>query len=225
MKKLLLSLIILSLVMFVSCKNIPSQEKLPELETCVAAALMDMDENYSDETLKAMSIVVRTNLLITPENKPNFKANDKYLKLASATAGLVLKNKADNLVELGFENNDSYTWQKSIKKSQLLEFALKNNISLTSLTKINPVINNGKVVSLEVGGKSFDYDSLAQEFDLESNIIDNISQTKTELIINGKSKGFYGYFDVKNSEQLSNNNYFFEDILGYFFENLKVIKN
>lgn len=225
MKKLILCFCGFMLLFFVSCKNIPIQDNPPDLENQVAYELMMRDKNYSDETLKAMSVIIRTNLSINSPTKSNFGASEKYLNLTNQTKGQVLKNNQNNMVEISFENSDNYNWQKTIKKSEILKYALKNNISLTTLSKINPDIKDGVVMGLEIGNKYFNYEELAKEFNLESNIIENITQNKNEIIINGKNKGFNGYFNIEKSEQLSNNNYFYQDILGDFFENLTLIKN
>lgn len=225
MKKLVLLFCSLFLITFVSCKNLPVSNKVDDIDLLVASEIENLDKNYSDETLKALSVLIRTNLSINATKSNNSHPGEKYRKLTYATKGQVLKNQKGNLVEIGFESHENYSWQKIIKKSKVLEFALKNNISLTNLSNISPIMNGDRVAGLEIGNKYFDYDSLAEKFGLESNIIDSISQTKTEIIIKGKNKGFYGYFDPKISEQLSNNNYFYEDILGYFFDNLSVIKN
>lgn len=225
MKKYFFVLLSFVFLSFVACKNIPKQENLSDLEIQVASELMLKDENYSNETLKAISVVLRTNILVNGSKTYNFKADEKYTKIANQTKNQILKNKQNNLVEISFENNENYKWQKSIKKSDLLEFALKNNISLTNLSKINPIFENNKVLGLEIGNKYFDYENLAKEFKLESNMIENITQNKNEIIISGKNKGFYGFFDIEKCEQLSNNNYFYKDILSEFFDNLTLINN
>lgn len=224
MKKIFLLFCCLTLTLFASCKQIPKSNSYPNIESQVAAKLMELDENYSDETLEAMSVVLRTNLIVNHSNENLVCDNEKYLKIANETSNLVLKNNNGSLVEISFENTDDYLWQKSIKKSELLDFAFKNNISLTNLSKINPVTKNEKIIGLEIGNKYFDYNALAQEFGLESNTILKISQDKNSIIVSGKTKGFYGYFDTTKSEQLSNNNYFFKDILTDFFDNLTINK-
>ena len=128
-----------------------------------------------------------------------------------------LKNKNGSLVKISFEDSPDYTWQKNIKKSDILEFALKNNVSLTSLSNIEPVMENEKIIALKIGNKSFNYNTLAEHFGLESNIIEKISTNSTEIIIKGKNKGFNNSFDIETSEQLSNNNYNYLEILNIIF--------
>lgn len=223
MKKLFIFSICVIFCLFVGCGKLNKTSSPSLIETTVAAELEKLDNNYSDETLKALSVIIRTNLHINNklENQIN-NPSEKYSKIASSTKNKVLKKDDGTLVELSLENSDNYKWQKSIKKSKLLEFALKNGISLTNIKNISPELKNDKVVGLKVGNKYFDYQTLANEFDLESNIIENITESKSEIFITGKQKGFFGSFDFKTAEKLSNNNQDFVSILKYFFEDLKI---
>lgn len=207
---------------FVACSKTTSSTNFKyDVNKSVAIELESLDKNYSDETLKALSVILRTNLSIN-NKKYNKAPKEKYVKITNQTKNKVLKNKNNNLIEISLDNNEEYSWQKTIKKSKLLEFALKNKISLTSLSNIDPVIQNGKVTSLNIGNKQFEYELLAKEFGLESNIIENITDNKKEIVIKGKNKGFQPKFDITKSEQLSNNNQNYEAILKTFFNDLKI---
>lgn len=222
MKKYIILFLSVFLFMFASCGKLEKQPDYSKIETMVALELesfCDSKQNtFSDETLKAVSVIIRTNLKINPTNNKKIKTNEKYLNIAKQTCGKVLKNKNGSLVEISFDNNENYSWQKSIKKSRLLEFANKNNISLTSLSTFEPVLKNERVIGLKIGGKYFDYKTLANEFNLESNIIEKISENRNEIIINGKNKGFSPVFDLEKSEQLSNDNYNYLEILSVIFD-------
>lgn len=207
---------------FVACSKTSSNTVSNyDINKSVAAELESIDKNYSEETLKALSIILRTNFS-TNNKQINKQPSQKYLNIANKTSNKVLKNENNNLIEISLDDNEEYSWAKTIKKSKLLEFALKNKISLTSLSNIKPVIQDGKVKSLNIGNKQFDYEILAKEFGLESNVIENIEDNKKEIVIKGKNKGFYSHFDTKKSEQLSNNNQTYEQILKTFFNDLKI---
>ena len=222
MKKLFFMALCLFLFGFVACSNTHTKPiSINELNKQIAIELENLDNNYSDETLKALSVVLRTNLTINKKQSSK-TPTEKYLKVAESTNKKVLKNKNDNLVEISLENNNKYSWQKTIKKSKLLEFAFNNKINLTNLSKIEPILENEKVIGLNIGNKYFEYNLLAKEFGLESNIIENIEDNKKEIIISGKNKGFYSHFDIIKSEQLSNNNYNYEQILNLIFSDLKI---
>jgi hypothetical protein len=130
-------------------------------------------------------------------------------------------DKNNNLIEISLIDSDEYRWQKIIKKSKILEFASKHKISLTNISDIKPY-ENEKVSGLNIGGKIFDYKMLITEFGLESNNIEKIETTKTEVIIQGKNKGLFDNFSTHKSEQLSNDNYNYKDILKIFFNDLKI---
>lgn len=223
MKKIICFISILSIFIFVGCKNIEINEvKQDDLTIQIASKLQNLDNNYNEETLKAMSVVLRNNILINNEKyeAKQEKIEEKYLLIAESTKNLVLKNDNNDIIEISFENNENYTWQKNIKKSEILEFALKNKISLANISSVEPVTENDKVIGLKIGKKFIDYKQLADEFCLQSNQITNISSNKSEIIITGKNKGFYNYFDIYKAEKLSNNNYNFKEILADFFDNL-----
>lgn len=225
MKKIFLFIFSLMMIFCVSCKNIEEVEvSYDEINMQIAYSLQKMDENYTTETLKAMSVVLRNNILINNNSDFDKDVNldQKYIDIAQLTNNLILKNNDNDLIELSFENNENYTWQKNIKKSELLEFALNNNVSLASISSIEQVNDNGKIVGLKIGKKYFDYQSLAKEFDLQSNEIINISSQKDEILVTGKNKGFYGYFNTQKSEKLSKNNKNYKEILTEIFDNLKL---
>ena len=207
----------------IGCSN--TTQKLTsktDINKIVAVQLENIDKNYSDETLKALSVILRTNQTInnseTTENTPS----EKYLEIVNKTKNEVLKDKNNNLIEISLTDNTEYHWQKNIKKSKILEFALKNKINLTNISDIEPVFENEKVKGINIGGKFFDYQMLITEFRLESNTIENIETTKSEVIIKGKNKGIFDNFDTCKSEQLSNNNHNYKDILKIFFNDLKI---
>lgn len=227
MKKIFLFIFSFILIFFVSCKNIEEVEvSHDKIDLQIAYSLQKMDKNYTTETLKAMSVILRNNILINENSSSDIEENisQKYIDIAQSTNKYVLKNKNDDLIELSFESNENYTWQKNIKKSELLEFALENGISLTSISSIEPVSENEKIIGLKIGKKYFDYQTLAKQFNLQSNQITNISSQKDEIIICGKNKGFYGFFNIENSEKLSKNNQNYKEILTENFKDLKLEK-
>lgn len=217
-------MVVLSLIMmiFVGCGKLEKQESV-NVDDFVAQELEKIDNNYSDETLKAMSVIIRTNMIVDNETLNNkTKPSEKYRNLTKATSYKILKDKNNNLIKTSFENSPDYTWQKNIKKSDVLEFALKNNISLTNISNVEPVFENDKIKALKIGNKTFDYSELASQFGLESNNIEKITTNKTEIIVKGKNKGFVNSFDIKTSEQLSNNNHNYLEILNHFFDDFSV---
>lgn len=220
MKKICVSILSLLVLLFISCGKIPEVQPVSDINLSIAKKLQEMDENFSDETLKAISVALRNNILINHENLNDGKVNSKYLEIAKSTDEKVLKNKDGILIEISFSDNDDYTWQKNIKKSDILEFAMNNNIKLTSLTNIKEVSDNGRIIGIYIGNQYFDYQTLANNFNLESNKIESISSSKNEIIIKGKGNNFYNHFDTKKAEQLSNDNYSYSEILNDLFDNL-----
>lgn len=226
MRKFVILIVCIFAIGLISCSKTPQKNICNDnINNLVAIELEKIDNNYSDETLKALSVIVRTNLIINNVNAENKLASEKYQNIANLTKNETLKNNNNNYIEISInQNEEEYHWQKNLKKSKILEFALKNKINLTNISDIDPIIENDKVVGLNIANKYFDYNILAKEFGLESNVIENIENNKSEIIIKGKNKGFYDSFNIKKSEQLSNNNYNYKDILNSFFNDLKINK-
>lgn len=223
MKKILLIILSILYIGVIGCSNTATKTpQKADVNKMVAIQLEDIDKNYSDETLKALSVVLRTNQKINQEEIADKSPSQKYLNIVQNTNNEVLMDKNNNLIEVSLIESDEYHWQKTIKKSKILEFALKHNINLTNISDIEPVIENEKVKGLNIGGKFFDYQMLITEFGLESNTIENIETTKSEVIIKGKNKGVFDNFNIHKSEQLSNDNHNYKDILKIFFNDLKI---
>jgi hypothetical protein len=220
MKRLLLILCVIPILLFISCEKIQKAEPAKNINETIAQKLQAIDNGYSEETLKALSVAIRNNVLINHEKCDNKNIESKYLNIANSTDGKVLKNQNGDLIEISFENNDNYKWQKNIKKNEILEFALNNNISLTNLSNIEDISENGRVIGLKIGNQYFDYQTLANHFNLESNIIESITSSKNEIIIKGVGNNFYSHFDINKSEQLSINNHNYIEILNIIFDNL-----
>ena len=223
MKKYFIILLSILYIGLIGCST--TTQKLTtktDINKMVAVQLEDIDKNYSNETLKALSVILRTNQIINNIETTEKTPSEKYLEIVNTTKNEILKDKNNNLVEISLNNNSEYHWQKNIKKSKILEFALKNKINLTNISDIEPVFENEKVKGINIGGKFFDYQMLITEFGLESNTIENIETTKSEVIIKGKNKGIFDNFDTCKSEQLSNDNHNYKDILKIFFNDLKI---
>ena len=209
------------LFFMVGCNN--NKSNIQNLENSVAAELQSIDEGYDDETLKALSVILRTNLSLKKDNKLySKKINPKYTKIAKSTKNETLKNDNNEIVEISLENTDSYHWQKIINKSEILDYAYKNNISLTNISSFEPVYENNKIKQINIAGKTFDYKTLAKEFNLESNEIENFEIKNSSVIITGKKQGFYDYFDFEKSKKLSKEGKNYQDILSENFSELHI---
>lgn len=223
MKKILLIILSILYIGLIGCSEPAKKSPLKtDIDKMVAIELENIDKNYSEETLKALSVILRTNQTINSKEIKDLKPSQKYLEIAQKTKNEFIMDKNNNLIEISLIDNDEYRWQKAIKKSKILEFALKHKINLTNISDIEPFYENKKVKGLRIGGKLFDYQMLITEFGLESNNIEKIETTKTEVIIQGKNKGLFDNFSTHKSEQLSNDNYNYKDILKIFFNDLKI---
>ena len=118
MRKIFLIISCLFIFVLVSCGKIQKSEPVNDLNLTIAHQLQALDNNYSDETLKALSIALRNNTMINHNEINDEKVELKYLNIARSTDGKVLKNNKDDLIEISFNKTEDYAWQKNIKKNQ-----------------------------------------------------------------------------------------------------------
>lgn len=223
MKRFFSIFIILLIFVFIGCSKTANVSNASNLEDVVAYELeqLDKEQNLDDETLKSLSVIIRTNHIINNDFQNNtFIPTDKYKNLTKQTLGQTIK--IDGNTEFIDISTENYEWKKSIKKDELLEFALINNISLSNLSNIEPIYKNEKLDKINIGGNNFDYKNFANKFDLESNEITNIETNNKEIIIYGKNKGFNEKFDYNKALNLSKNGNNYKEILNNLYENSSI---
>ena len=96
-------------------------------------------------------------------------------------------NLTQNQAEISVDKNIDTHWKKIIKKSEILDFAYRNEISLTNISNIEPIYKDDKISLLKIGNKYFDFSLLAKEFQLESSNIEKIEIDKNNIIVYGKN--------------------------------------
>lgn len=196
-----------------------------DIEKAVAYNLeqYDKDKNLDDETLKTLSVIIRTNLEINSQNQSqNMNPSEKYINISNQTKDeILLIDEKTHFIDIS-ENQDE--WEKSITKEDILTFAHKNNISLSNISEVEPVYEEDMTKYIKIGGKLFNFENFANEFDLISNKINNISTSNQSITINGKGVGFVKNFDIKTIKTLSNNGFGYKDIINNFYPNSKIIK-
>lgn len=241
MKKLFLILICVCLCFCGCSKNnstVPTAEKQASATTndvnlAVTKEIESQEgfEKFNDETIKALSIVVRTNLL---NSKNTEIQNDEYspkskhiYELVKQTNGLVLKSENDDeiLNHIYIETNEvEQEWVKDIKKVEILKFLTQNNISLSSLSNIKPERDeNGRTTSLNLNGKIIPFEDVMNEFEIPSNNIEKIENKKTSIKIHGKGVGTGENFDVFEAEKLAKEGFGYEKILKNGKNNFQII--
>lgn len=221
MKKLICILLTIFLVSLTACSNNKQEvSNASNLEDIVSYELeqLDKEQNLDNETLKSLSVIIRTNHILNNDlDNQNLHSSTKYKTIANQTKNETLKING-NLEFISISSNN-YTWKKIIQKDKLLTYAFNNNISLSNLTSIEPIYNQNRVKIINIGGKEFDFKNLANEFDLESNKITNIQTNNKEIIIYGEDKGFNESFDVKKASTLSNEGKNYKEILENLYNN------
>ncbi len=218
------------------CSKKESYVPVENLEHRVSSELEEIDniQNLSDETIKALSVVIRTNLLNDNQNNKNISENKEYstvhnhiYDIIKETSGEVLKS-SEGLKK--FEIEESYSnglWEIQIKKSDLLNYLNKNNISLSNISNITPVFDeDNNFLYLVVGGKVIYYNELKDEFGLKSKKITNIENNINSITIYGEGyDSDTAYFNIEESLQLEEDGLNYKELLNHFFKgfNLKTM--
>lgn len=237
MKKLLPIILIFVLpLLLVSCK---SEQNLPVVNTMEDAVAGRVEEaistnDLSDETIKALSVIIRTNETLFPSDSKNISSNERIKNLCTSTKDLVLEPETSE----PSENNDLKTkisyyygssndaWQREISKSEILKFLKENNISLSSISNIEvEKTDDGEVEFIIIGGKSFNFGKIASRFDLPSNKITKIFTSLSSVTISGEGTGHTNSFSISKAEQLSKEGKNYKEILSELLKDTQISSN
>lgn len=226
--KILKSLMFLFLIIFSfsGCSNqVTNNVSSNGLENMVMFELEQTEgvENLSDETIKALSVIYRTNHLIKNDyNKYEYIPKSEHIKLLTKeTKGEVLKQK--NGEASSFSNNSSIELSKEIKKSDILSFLKKKQIKLSNISNITPLFDENKnLISLSIGGKEISFAELEREFKLESNKITNIKTSLSSITIFYLPKNTV-QFDEKSIDSQAKENKNYKQLLNHFFNDFDLI--
>ena len=228
-----------------SCSNSNKMTAL-NMDYSVSDEILEINNlnNLSDETIKALSVVIRTQLSnglknedllyknISETNDNNDDINDKsendnlyddemkekIYNLVNQTKGETIKTQ--NLKNIKYiDNSNNFNWQIKINKSELLEFLNKKNINLTNISDIEPYYNNNNELSyIKIGGKTISYNELKSNFNLNSPFITKIDTDSSSITIYGNSFD-EDIFDIHTANNLSKNSHNYKELLKYFFNN------
>lgn len=214
-----------------ACKNETIPTQAVTMEQCIAYEISNMvsPEDYDDEVIKALSVIIRTdyvkNLETKPEKIESEKINSRVLELVTSTSGEVLFD-GENLVSVSFlEDEINDTWTNEIKKADILRYMQNNGIYLSNISNINIIADeDGNLLSLNIAGKEIPYDSLSENFNLKSNKIKNIQEKTTSIVVTGQTefdKNCFYLSKFKNSTQKNDKNY--REILKNHFDGFEII--
>ena len=184
--------------------------------------------DFSDETIKSLSIISRTNLMNETQKKSNETYNPKNKKiyeLVKQTENQILIDENNSQSEnFKIENQKEETWVKEIKKGDILKFLNKNKIKLSSTSNIKPEKDEfGKTTKLNLNGKIVSFEKIMKEFNLPSNNIEYIENNLTNIKIYGKGQKNDQVFNIFEAEKLSKQGFGYEKILKNSQNNFQII--
>ena len=184
--------------------------------------------DLSDETIKSLSIISRTNLMNETQKKINENytpKNKKIYELVKQTENQILIDENNSQSEnFKIENQKEETWIKEIKKGDILKFLNKNKIKLSSTSNIKPEKDEfGKTTKLNLNGKIVSFEKIMKEFNLPSNNIEYIENNLTNIKIYGKGQKNELVFNIFEAEKLSKQGFGYEKILKNSQNNFQII--
>lgn len=245
MKRLKYILIIcLVIVSFVGCSK-KDDIKTDNLEAMTICELEQIENvsNLNDETIKALAVVIRTNLKDNVDTNFAYIPNNKRIAdLVYSTKGEIIQfdennNYEEDLAEtsliindyilkdnkINYSFNQNETWTVKIKKYQILKYLNKHNINLSNISNIEPVYTDeNSIESIKIGSKNITYNELAKEFGLKSNKIINIENNLSEIIITGL---YDKNFNIDKANDLANEGKTYDKILESILKTYKISKD
>ena len=225
MKRFFVLLILLLVISTTSCSTAKSNKNTQQFSNLEIIKELESIENISnlnDETIKALSVIIRTNQKNkTIFEKIEYTPKNKHIELlVNQTKNEVLMNKSKTHKQFSTNTN---TWSKTIKKSHILTFLKKKNIKLSSIAKIKPNFSQNQTLeSLSVGEKIISFEELKNEFDIPSNKITKIEQNISSITLFGLHNNFI-YYNITeldaNSQKFSD----YKQLLKHFFNDFDLI--
>lgn len=187
--------LIITLIFFCGCQNKQASIQADNVNDMIALELASIEDsnNLDTETLKTLSVAIRTN--ITNFNESGIDENlktkniessilNKMYNITNSTNGETIET--DKKITIS-KSKPSKVWSKNISKSNILKFISKNNISISSIKNIREIKNDdGTLKSIIIGQKEIPYKTLEKEFDLNSNKITSIENQSSSITIIGE---------------------------------------
>lgn len=221
--KYLLIIIFNIIIAFCGCSSNNHNYQANSIDDCVAYEISKIDNSseLSNEQIKALSVVIRTNYNVNPSlikkdfNKENI--DSKTLNLVKSTSGEVLID-GEKFANVSYNQNYSdEIWHENIKKSSILKYMKENNINLSNISNINSEMSeDGKLQAISVGGKQISYDELKNIFNIKSDIITDIKNNSQSIDIYGKTPLDKDCFYLK---KLNKNEDDYRQILKQYYNN------
>lgn len=214
MKKfIILFVCFLSITSLISCKTL--EKKTYSIDELIAQEISSIEnfENFSEETIKTLSIIYRTNL-DGQDLKLSTIPNNDLLSIIKKTNMLTLDKKV-NL------NTYEKNWSEAIDKYQLLEFFKSQNIKVANLSEIKIISDeNGNAKKISISSKQFEFQTFANYFNLKSNKNIKITNEKSIIKIEGYGIGFDININIKDIQELSSKGLKYTEILDEITKNI-----
>ena len=235
MKNLFIVFIFIIVTIFCGCKTNTTNEPVAEKQVFenptdifIASEIENMENSslFNNETIKALAVVIRTNLEMenvdTSHNEYSLK-NEHIYNIVKETSNEIISFNEDNNKQLYIEQEND-DWVLEIKKFDILKFFKENNISLSSISNITlEKDDDGKTKNINLNGKIISFYDLAVYFNIPSNNIYKIENKISSIKLYGKGKGFYKLFNINESQKMANEGKNYEKILKNHYNNFQII--
>lgn len=216
MKKIFCLIFSLFYLIFSGCSNKNNENASAynlDLATIEEIENIENVDAFDDETIKALSIVVRTKKKQQEKISSYTPKNKRLYNLVKETSNVVLKNK-NNTAVVNFETSD--IWEKHIKKYDILKYLSNKGISLANISDIETITDsNGKLTHIVIGGKTISFDELKTNFDIPTDNVIDFKINKSDVVLTGRFDE--NDFNLPKANTLSKQGKKYDEILKFFY--------
>lgn len=184
----------------------------------------NIDTNSNESDINIDDGLKNQNNLNTLKNNGNNYNVDNSKNVASNNNQTFINNNlsnnnledSNNLSILGASSEDE--WQVVVKKSDILKYLSKNNISISNISNLKTNFSDdGHLQSITIAGKTISYSELRSVFNIKSSKITDIQNKSTVIIIRGSGEDLDDFFDIESADILAKKSNKYEELLNHFF--------
>lgn len=221
MKRLFCFIFSFIFLFLIGCSNKKEEQAAAfDLDLAVAEEIESIDNinSFDDETIKALAIVVRTKKKTLKETSAYIPKNERIYNIVKETNDGFLKD-GNKTADVNFEIFE--TWEKQIKKYDILKYLSNKGISLANLSDIEKITDeNGNLIALVVGGKTISFEELKKEFKIPTNNVTDLKINKSDVVLTGKFNE--NDFNLTKAEKLSKQGKKHSEILKFFYKDFSL---
>ena len=205
MKNIFYFLPLLILFLLVGCTSINNNINPIDFISSEISKI-DNIENYSDETIKTIAIILNNSDQLNNLNNKPIINNDRIKNLINNYYSKRINKK----IKLNLSNKE---WSEKINKYEILEFLKTKNIQLANLNKLNISCEKDFAKKILFNSTEINFLDFAKYFKLQSNYKISLNNENNFIVISGIGNSFNFDYSIDDIEILSKTGLTFDKIL------------